>query len=67
MKHVAECGFTAVQLMPMAEASDAWGYNPRQLMSLHGACGTPDVSGSLQPAWLSLLSAGHVRASNAMR
>ena len=31
-----------VQLMPLAEHSDAWGYNPRQLMALHGAYGSPD-------------------------
>ena len=28
--HVAGAGFTAVQLMPVTEHSDAWGYNPRQ-------------------------------------
>ena len=28
--HVASAGFTAVQLMPITEHSDAWGYNPRQ-------------------------------------
>lgn len=28
--HVAGAGFTAVQLMPITEHSDAWGYNPRQ-------------------------------------
>lgn len=45
LKHVASCGFTAVQLMPLAEHSDAWGYNPRQLMSLHGSFGSPNVRG----------------------
>lgn len=44
LPHMASLGFTAVQLMPMAEHSDAWGYNPRQLLSIHGAYGTPDVS-----------------------
>lgn len=42
LSHVAGCGFTAVQLMPVAEHSDAWGYNPRQFLSVHGAYGTPD-------------------------
>jgi 1,4-alpha-glucan branching enzyme len=40
--HVAGLGFTAVQLMPICEHSDAWGYNPRQLLAVHGAYGTPD-------------------------
>lgn len=44
LQHMASLGFTAVQLMPIAEHSDAWGYNPRQLLSLHGAFGSPDVS-----------------------
>ncbi|EFJ45925.1 1,4-alpha-glucan branching enzyme II [Volvox carteri f. nagariensis] len=42
LEHVASLGFTAVQLMPISEHSDAWGYNPRLLMALHGAYGTPD-------------------------
>lgn len=28
--------------MPIAEYSDRWGYNPRQLMAVHGRYGTPD-------------------------
>jgi len=42
LEYIADLGFTQVQLMPLTEHSDAWGYNPRQLMSLHGAYGTPD-------------------------
>ncbi|GLC39115.1 hypothetical protein PLESTB_000005900 [Pleodorina starrii] len=42
LEHVASLGFTAVQLMPITEHSDAWGYNPRLLMALHGAYGSPD-------------------------
>jgi 1,4-alpha-glucan branching enzyme len=42
LAHVAACGFTAVQLMPILEHSDLWGYNPRQFLSLHGSYGTPD-------------------------
>ncbi|KAK9822655.1 hypothetical protein WJX81_004831 [Elliptochloris bilobata] len=45
--HVAGAGFTAVQLMPITEHSDAWGYNPRQLLAVHGAYGTPDELRSL--------------------
>ena len=40
--HVAGLGFTAVQVMPITEHSDRWGYNPRQLMAVHGAYGEPD-------------------------
>eukprot|EP00198_Chlamydomonas_reinhardtii_P005063 XP_001694399.1 predicted protein [Chlamydomonas reinhardtii] len=42
LEHVAAAGFTAVQLMPLAEYSDVWGYNPRLLMSLHGKYGSPE-------------------------
>lgn len=42
LPHVKSAGFTAVQLMPMTEHSDAWGYNPRQLLALHRAFGAPD-------------------------
>ena len=42
LEYIADLGFTQVQLMPLTEHSDAWGYNPRQLMSLQGAYGTPD-------------------------
>lgn len=42
LDHVASLGFTCVQLMPILEHSDDWGYNPRQFFSIHGAYGTPD-------------------------
>ncbi|KAL6751388.1 glycoside hydrolase superfamily [Haematococcus lacustris] len=42
LEHIAGLGFTAVQLMPITEFSDAWGYNPRQLLAVHGAYGSPD-------------------------
>ncbi|KAG1668585.1 hypothetical protein FOA52_007320 [Chlamydomonas sp. UWO 241] len=42
LSHISGLGFTQVQLMPVTEHSDAWGYNPRQLMSIHAAWGTPD-------------------------
>ena len=41
LEHVAKLGFTAIQLMPVAEFADAWGYNPRQLLSVHGPYGSP--------------------------
>ena len=42
LEYIQQLGFTQVQLMPLTEHSDAWGYNPRQLLSLHGGFGTPD-------------------------
>lgn len=42
LQHIAESGFTAVQIMPILEHADLWGYNPRQFLSLHGGFGTPD-------------------------
>lgn len=42
LEHVADLGFTCVQLMPILEHSDDWGYNPRQFFSMHGNYGTPD-------------------------
>nr|QKY15164.1 starch branching enzyme (1,4-alpha-glucan branching enzyme II) (SBE2) [Polytomella parva] len=41
LDHVSKLGFTAVQLMPLTEHSDSWGYNPRQLLALHGKYGSP--------------------------
>lgn len=40
--HVRALGFTAIELMPLCKHSDAWGYNPRQLLALSGAYGGPD-------------------------
>jgi len=42
LPHLLALGVTAVQLLPLSEHSDAWGYSPRQLMALHPAYGTPD-------------------------
>eukprot|EP00854_Cymbomonas_tetramitiformis_P019855 gene19855-23751_t len=44
LKHIADAGFTAIELMPLAEfsyATERWGYNPRQLLSIHGPYGKP--------------------------
>lgn len=35
-------GFTAVQLLPVSQYSDLWGYSPMQPMVVHNAYGTPD-------------------------
>ena len=52
MEHVARLNFTAVQLMPICEHSDAWGYNQRQLMAVHSVALRPlryrDLSNVLQ-------------------
>jgi len=45
LDHIAKAGFTSIELMPMAEfsyATERWGYNPRQLLSLHGPYGSPE-------------------------
>jgi 1,4-alpha-glucan branching enzyme len=42
LPHLVALGITAVQLMPLCEHSDRWGYSPRQLFALHQAYGTPD-------------------------
>mmetsp|Transcript_6640 Transcript_6640/g.16965 ORF Transcript_6640/g.16965 Transcript_6640/m.16965 type:complete len:708 (+) Transcript_6640:398-2521(+) len=45
LEHVAKAGFTSIEVMPMAEfsyATERWGYNPRQLLALHGPYGKPD-------------------------
>ena len=42
LPHLAALNVTAVQLMPLCEHADAWGYNPRQLLALHGAYGRPE-------------------------
>lgn len=42
LHHVRDCGFTCIQLMPLCEHSDPWGYNPRQYLNVHSLYGTPD-------------------------
>eukprot|EP00191_Tetraselmis_sp_GSL018_P007336 CAMPEP_0177609820 /NCGR_PEP_ID=MMETSP0419_2-20121207/19359_1 /TAXON_ID=582737 /ORGANISM="Tetraselmis sp., Strain GSL018" /LENGTH=641 /DNA_ID=CAMNT_0019104903 /DNA_START=286 /DNA_END=2211 /DNA_ORIENTATION=- len=45
LDHIAGAGFTSIELMPLAEfsyATERWGYNPRQLLALHGPYGKPD-------------------------
>jgi 1,4-alpha-glucan branching enzyme len=50
LAHVKEAGFNCVQLMPITEFGGLWGYNPRQLLSLHGPWGTvAEVRPTLAP------------------
>lgn len=42
LDHVRALGFNAVQLMPVTEFGGIWGYNPRQLLAVHGPWGTAD-------------------------
>ncbi|MBF0199463.1 MAG: alpha amylase C-terminal domain-containing protein [Planctomycetes bacterium] len=40
LSYIEELGYNAIQLMPLTEFGGLWGYNPRQLMSVHGKYGT---------------------------
>jgi len=42
LPHLVALGVTCVQLMPLCEHADKWGYSPRQLLALHQAYGAPD-------------------------
>ena len=42
LEHVAAMGFSTVQLLPVNESTDKWGYSPKNLMAPHPAYGTPD-------------------------
>jgi 1,4-alpha-glucan branching enzyme len=42
LEHIAELGFTCIELMPTTEYGGSWGYNPRACMSVHSHYGTPD-------------------------
>ena len=42
LDHIAEMGFTAIQLLPVTEFGGAWGYNPRMMHNVHGPYGSPD-------------------------
>jgi 1,4-alpha-glucan branching enzyme len=40
LEHVKALGFNAIQLMPTTEFGGIWGYNPRQLLAVHGPWGS---------------------------
>lgn len=42
LEYVAALSFNCVQLMPVVEFGGLWGYNPRQLMAVHGPWGRAD-------------------------
>ena len=42
LEHVADLGFTCIELMPVTEFGGAWGYNPRSCMAIHSPYGTPE-------------------------
>jgi len=39
LEHVKALGFNCLQLMPVTEFGGIWGYNPRQLLAVHGRWG----------------------------
>ena len=40
LDHIKALGFKCVHLMPVTEFGGIWGYNPRQLMAVHGKWGS---------------------------
>ncbi|MEW5816844.1 MAG: alpha-amylase family glycosyl hydrolase [Spirochaetota bacterium] len=40
LDHIKELGFNCIQLMPVTEFGGIWGYNPRQLLAVHGKWGS---------------------------
>ncbi|MGA1870859.1 MAG: alpha-amylase family glycosyl hydrolase [bacterium] len=40
LSHIRDLGFNCIQLMPVTEFGGIWGYNPRQLLAVHGRWGT---------------------------
>lgn len=42
LDHIRDLGFNAIQLMPVTEFGGLWGYNPRQLLSVHSPWGTAE-------------------------
>jgi 1,4-alpha-glucan branching enzyme len=41
LDHIQALGFNCIHLMPVTEFGGIWGYNPRQLLAVHGKWGTP--------------------------
>eukprot|EP00850_Spirogloea_muscicola_P023978 SM000416S15661 [mRNA] locus=s416:10841:15493:+ [translate_table: standard] len=42
LDYIASLGFTAIQPLPVHEYCGQWGYNPRLLLAIHQAYGSPD-------------------------
>lgn len=42
LTHIRELGCNCIQLMPVTEFGGIWGYNPRQLLAVHGKWGTAE-------------------------
>uniref|UniRef100_A0A7S0N4K5 1,4-alpha-glucan branching enzyme n=1 Tax=Pyramimonas obovata TaxID=1411642 RepID=A0A7S0N4K5_9CHLO len=42
LEHIKALGFNCVQLMPITEFGGLWGYNPRQLLTVHSPWGSAD-------------------------
>jgi 1,4-alpha-glucan branching enzyme len=40
LAYIKNLGFNCIQLMPVTEFGGIWGYNPRQLLAVHGKWGT---------------------------
>lgn len=40
LAYIKDIGFNCIQLMPVTEFGGIWGYNPRQLLAVHGKWGT---------------------------
>jgi len=40
ISHIKDLGFNCIQLMPVTEFGGIWGYNPRQLLAVHGKWGS---------------------------
>ncbi len=40
LTHLKDLGFNCIQLMPVTEFGGIWGYNPRQLLAVHGKWGS---------------------------
>ena len=40
LSHIKDLGFNCIHLMPVTEFGGIWGYNPRQLLAVHGKWGT---------------------------
>lgn len=42
LQHLANMGFSCIELMPVTEYGGSWGYNPRSCLAVHSPYGSPD-------------------------